>query len=140
MFWFILLLIGCTYLFINALRAKKNEYEETNNQILLARSVLPKLKEYRLDLKADINEVRKLLNSADRDNYKFYLSNKEELEEREILISVLIEKVGELANFKTLSSGITDKESWNTFARAAYHEIYFKTSIYLEDIEKLLNS
>lgn len=146
MFWFILLLIGCGWYLISnyfkeqTLNAQKSADEETNNRILLARSVLPQLKEYRLNLKADINEIRKLLNSADRDSYKIYLSNKEELEEREKLISVLIDRVGELAHHKILSEGINNRELWNSMAGTAYYKIYNETTFHLEDIQKLLNN
>lgn len=146
MFWFILLLIGGGWYLISnyfkeqTLNAEKSRDEEANNRILLARSVLPKLKEYRLNLKADINEICKLLNSADREKYKLCLSNKEELEAREKLISTLIERVEELANHKVLSEGIEFRELWSSSAGSAYYQIYNETKIHLEDIEQLLNS
>lgn len=146
MFWFILLLIGGGWYLISnyfkeqTLNAQKSRDEEANNRILLARSVLPKLKEYRLNLKADINEICKLLNNADREKYKLCLFNKEELEAREKLISTLIERVEELANHKVLSEGIEFREVWNSSAGSAYYQIYIETKIHLEDIEQLLNS
>lgn len=152
MFWFILILIGCGWYYISKyinkyLEEKGNiernsEIDEMNDRISLAQNMLPKLKQYRLNLKADINEIKKLLANADREKYMLYLSQQENLEEREKLISALIKCVEELSEFKILSHevGETTLRLWKASAGSAYYTIYNETGVRLEEVQQLLNS